>query len=219
MSDDIPLINDRPFRAIFLVGSTGVGRRTAARIIAQHTSIGPIVLDAFHFELRERCHAAFKLFDEQRLPAPATCFDGQLDQPLDLFAGKTPRNAYLRFQRFVIDTMGAGALGEWVVQRLTYYRRLQEKRKVPPDSRVRSVMLVDDAPTASYQVIVDALGAQNCTQLVIRRDGTVSLPVELPGVRTEVVRNPGDSEAAFESAIRKAAPHLFIEIARVTESL
>jgi len=200
-----------PFKALFITGGTGTGRRTAAKIIAEGAmGLRPCVVDAFYFELRERCHAAYKLFDAQRLPAPANYFDDQLDVPTAYFGDKTPRYAYSKFARFVNDAMGPDAPGLWVTQRLTYYRKLQEKME--PEKRVRAVVLFDDAPTPSYEAVVKYIGAEHCSQLLVRRDGTVSLAVDLPGVRKSEVKNPGDTIAGFESAIRKAAPHLFIEI-------
>lgn len=210
-------IKTGPFQAIFLVGGTGTGRRTAAKILTETSAMRPIVLDAFHFEVRERCHAAFKLFDQQRLPAQANYFEETIDEPNALFGGLTPRVAYSKFTQFVHKAMGLNAPGKWVVERLQFYRKLQSEKlrngAIPLDRRVNAVALFDDAPVYSYEQVVTYIGADNCTQLVIQRDGIASMPVDLPGVRTIEVKNPGDSVAAFESAIRRAAPHLFIQIA------
>ena len=213
MSNGKIIAAPQPFKAVFLVGSTGVGRRTAAKILGE-SDLGckPVVMDAFHFELRERCHAANKLFDSQRLPAQANAFEATIDEPNPLFGGLSPRVAYSKFARYVNDAMGPEAMGRWVVQRLKFYRALQEER-IAPEKRVRSVVIFDDAPTASFQEVVNYIGAGNCTQILIRRDGISSLAVQLPGVRLCEVKNSGDGISAFELAIRKAAPHLFIQLA------
>lgn len=207
-------VDSMPFRVVFVVGGAGSGRRTAAKIIAEKGAIGPCVLDAFSFELRERCHAAFKLYSDDRLPAPATYFEEQLDTKLDMFAGLSPRSAYDKFAAFLWATHGRECLGRWVVERIDYYRKLQIRKKIPLERHVRAVVLFDDAPAASYKVVADALGANNCTQLVIRRRGTTTLPLDLPGVHTAAVENCGDTVAGFEAAIRQAVPRLFIAIAK-----
>ncbi len=211
----LPEIQKEPFKAIFLVGGNGSGRKTAAKILSEQGAIRPIVVDSFHYELRERCHAAWKLFDASRLPAAANYFEDRLDEPCDLFHGCSPRNAYLKFQRFVHDAMGHAAMGEWVVERLTYYRSLQAERlkkgQVPPDRIVRGVILYDDAPASAYREVVKYLGAENCVAVTIRRQGVLSLPIELPGVRQYEVTNSGDTVSAFNSAFCRSVPHLFIE--------
>lgn len=213
---NVPILQG-PFKALFMVGGTGSGRKTAAQIVAGSGAVRPMLLDAFYFELRERCHAAYKLFDQQRLPAPANYFEPVMNEPQEMFMGKTPASAYAQFTKFVHEAMGREAMGVWMTQRLRYFRQSQEQRiadgLIANDRRVRGAVIIDEAPLPAYAEVVKYIGAENCTQLVITRDNINAIPKELAGVRTCRVRNPGDSVAAFETAIRNAAPHLFIEIA------
>lgn len=211
MTDQTPIINLKPFRAIFLVGGRTAGRHTAAEIIAKSSSVGPVVVDAFDYETRERCHAAYKIVDQRNVPAPANYFDSTIDTPSELFGGLPPRTAYQKFSKFVNDAMGVAVRGTWVVERCRYFRALQEKR-IAENRRARAIVLIDDAPIESYQEIVKEFGADNCTQLVIRRDSTVCWRLELPNVKTAEVFNRGKSLEEFERAIRLAVPHLFIEV-------
>ena len=209
-----------PFRVVFMSGARGSGKKTAAKIIADTAATGPYVIDAFLFEMRERCHAAFKLFDPQRLPVHPLYFEESLDVPLGVFHG-TPRAAYARFAQFARDVMGPQVEGDWVAGRLRYFRRMQqEKLERGMISKVaRGTIIVDmpqyTADSVVYRPIVDYVGAENCTVLHIERAGSgIAQHICLDGVRGVRVRNPGDSVAAFETAIRKAAPHLYIEIAQ-----
>lgn len=212
----VDIISNRPFKATFLVGGEGSGRKTAARIIAEQGGVTPVVVDAFYYEMRERCHAALKLFDAQRLPVHADCFSGALNEPSEYFSGLTPRACYARFGRMMSEMFGPQIQGDWVVQRLRFYRSLQEEKLsrglIAPDKVVQGIIVIDDAPGQSYQAIVNHLGVTNCTQVVIHRQGVVSFPVSVPHMSTVRVDNPGDSIAAFENALRKAAPHIFIKI-------
>lgn len=205
-------MDTRPFHVVFLVGSIGVGKRTAAKIMSDTVAIRPVVIDAFEFELRERCHAAYKLFDRQRLPVPANQFDAELDTPSKYFEGKSPRTAYAAFTKFVHENMGRDAMGRWLVDRVKFFRQLQAERLKPSDC-ARGMIIFDTAPQAAYERVVEYVGAENCTQIVIKRDGAVSLPVSIPGRMAEV-KNSGETVAGLELAIRRAVPHLFIEMAK-----
>lgn len=211
------------FQVIFLKGMSGSGRKTLAQILHDNMPT-PVVVDAFCFEFRERCHAAFKIVGQDRLPAPPMVFEGQLDEALDIFNGVTPRTAYTEFQSFINRTIGQEAMGQWVVDRIGFYRAMQLRKYADtPEKHANTAILVDDAPLSSYQTIVDTFGAENCTQILVSRDGSSAAPLNLfdaksnHPVQTVRVNNRGKNVEDFAEAIKKAAPHLFESVAIPSE--
>lgn len=199
----------QPFKAIFLTGCQNAGKKVAAQILAR-TAAGhaTLVIDSFGAEMRERCHGAYKLLDSRNLPAHPGVFQQTIDQPSPYFGDKSPRVAYAEFAEFMQKSLGRDIAGKWMVERLSYYR--QRAATAPT-----GVIIFDAAPLPAYQQMLGYVGVDNCTELVVCRDGKRMPPtLGSHGVRFAHVMNPGDTVAAFESAIRKAAPHLYIEIAR-----
>lgn len=216
------IINPNPFRVVLVTGPTsapdfeGNPLRTVAAGIAQESTNAqmPLVLDGFNIEMRERCHAAFKLYSEDGMPAPWFQFEDSLQEPTSWFNGMAPGVAYAQFQSFCHSVMGAGVLGQWVVERCNFYR--EQQRKLDPDQRAQGVLLADIGSYEDYKTVVDSYGADNITLVEVRAAGAVDLSaniissLEVPKrVQVEFTQNEDD----LVQAIRDAAPHLFIKIA------
>lgn len=204
----VPLILG-PLRVILLSGSTPDCKESAV-ILSKAPALMPTVVDAFSFESRERCHAAMKLFDRQRLPAPANYFEESLNEQNEMLEGRSPSTVYLEFTAFLHKLFGHDVLGRWVVERATFYRKLQAKQQV---EAVRTLIIMDRAPAPAYKRVIGEFGANNVTNVVLRRRGVHPFPVPLDGIRTIQVSVEGDSPSDLESAIRDAAPGFYIEIA------
>lgn len=210
-----------PLKVIFLLGARGAGKSTAALQLAEHAAGGPFVLDGFNVEPRERCHAAYKIIDMQsRLPAPSHQFEDALDTPHDAFVGLSPRNAYIRFDRWLRDAFPKGTLGVWLAERCRYFQRVQ-KAKLPEEKRARTVIVHDEGTQPDYEEAVKIFGAAHCSAIHIKRADDKSAAAlwtpqiaELVGGRVYTVENPGDHPSKLEKALRQAAPLLFLEIAK-----
>ena len=216
------LINTTPFRVVLVAGPTtapgfdgNVLRNVAAAIAQESTKAGmPLVLDGFNIEMRERSHAAFKLYGEDGLPVPWFQFEDSLQEPTDWFNGMSPGAAYAAFQAFVHGFMGESVLGQWVVERCNFYR--EQQRKLEPEQRATGVVLADIASYEDYNRVIQSYGADNVTLVEVRAAGAVDLSsniisnLEVPKrVQVEFQNNEDD----LVQAVRDAAPHLFIKIA------
>ena len=173
----------------------------------------PWLVDWLAVEVRERCHAAYKIIDgRDGMPATYPAFAGQLDVPLDLFGGLSPRNAYQRFESsWLASAFPEDQLGRWAADRMKAWIEDQQRRCAPKPTQ--SIMVPDCAGRGpSAQRVVDAFPG-DVTLLQVYAKGDSRYPLELTGVRDCVVEiaedfTPSQNEAAF----RKAAPHLFLEL-------
>ena len=169
MNQNELILNTSPFRAVFVMGPTtspeydGNPLRDVAAAIAQEASKEgmPLVLDGFNIEMRERCHAAYKLYSEDGMPAPWFQFEDSIDEPTDYFNGLTPAAAYGRFMDFCHNNMGQGILGQWVVERANFFR--EKQRKQPPEQRAQGIITADVASAFDYRRVVETYGAHNVT--------------------------------------------------------
>lgn len=203
------------FKVIFLSGAEGSGRKLASAVIGKEGATGPYLMDLFQFESRERCHASFKIMENQtRHPAPGYAFEHQIDVPLKCFEGMTPKQAYRAFrENFVFPCCGEDAEGRWLVERIEFFRD-QQRKKRSEDKWVKAVVVPDLESAACAQVLIDKYGIENCTHIHVVRQGTEDAPMTPAlGVETRVVENPGDTVSGLANAVRYAVPHLFIYLA------
>lgn len=217
----LPILNPklRMKQVVLLNGPPRSGKDTVAHIICSTAAHGPWVHDKFAVELKERCHAAYRLYDSRSgLPVHHNYFEKQKDVPLQLFEGLTPRRAYIEFyEKWVAPVCGKDALGRWLVERVGYFMFQQEKNL--PAAKRNCAMVISDAGTPeAVQKVVDRFGTDACTLINIERDGCTfegdsRKKFEIPGIRTCTLRNPGDTVESLLAAVRAAAPHLYIEIA------
>ena len=212
--DNSLIFDNQPFKVVFINAYSDDVARQAAGFIADK-AVGPLAVDSFNFELRERCHAAFKLFTEERLPAAANYFDANLDQPTDFFAGNTPNQMYDRFSTFILETHGPEVLGQWVVERANYYR--QQQRKLPPEQRVKGIILFDTATDESMERVAKSFGLDNCLELSIVDAPRPFGYGTIDDVEIRTVVDPKTTQEELGEAIRLVAPTLFIEIAKSFE--
>ena len=216
------IISNQPFRVVLVMGptsapgSTGNILRDVAAVTANEAANAqlPLALDGFNIELRERCHAAFKLYGEDKLPCAWFQFEDSLQDPTDYFNGLTPGSAYAAFQSFCHSFMSEDILGQWVVERTRYYQEAQ--RKLPPDQRATGILLADIASVEDYKNVIGSFGPENVTLIQVRAKGAVDLSARIVpelevGRKVEVEYTSDKEELA--KAIRAAAPNLFIKIA------
>jgi hypothetical protein len=206
-------------RIILVSGPPRAGKDTAGQLLCAH-AVGPLALDKLAVDLKERCHAAYRLFDGRtRMPLRHDYFEAQKDVMLQCFEGLTPRQAYVKFfQCWVEPVVGAGALGMWMVRRqMALMRYGLEKGMVMP----AGLVITDAGRVEDCLPVIRQHGAESCTQLRVERDGCtfegdsrVDFDLSSRGVRVATVRNPGDTMAGLLNRLREAAPWLFIEIAR-----
>jgi hypothetical protein len=160
-----------------------------ARKIASEGANGPWLLDCAEAEVRERTHGAHRIYDRQTgLPANWASFEGQLDVELAWFCGLTPRRAYQHLLAYyLLPVVGSGEVASWSVHRIMMYAELQEHHRVPPERRVRAVVLSHCAgPLVPVlrDALAEAFGAENVSEV----DGDVTV-----------------------DGVRAARPDLFIE--------
>lgn len=210
-----------PLRIVFINGPSRSGKDTAGLVICKEAANGPWVLDKFAAELKGRCHGAYKLVDGRTgRPIPFDAFEGQKDVPLDAFNGLSPRQAYIKFfENWVLPVHGEGALGRWLIQRIDFF--MEHLKEARPDYVPRGVVITDAGRRRECLPLVEKYGAENCTLIDIERDGLSydgdcrgRFGLEDMGVRRCRVKNPGDSLSGLSLALRDAAPHLFLEIAK-----
>jgi len=200
-------------RVVFMAGALGSGRRTAGEVLCREGSRGPWVMDSVEHELRERCHAAYRIHDRRTgRAAAALAFEGQLDVPLTIFEGLSPRLAYSRFRGYVEGSSGVRAPGEWLARRVAFLLDLQV-RELPPERRCRSLVVVDPERAEDCLGLVRLVGAGSCTLVrMIRQDLVDVSGMQLDGVRTADAWNPGDTVSGLANDLRRKAPHLFLEV-------
>lgn len=211
------ILNTQPFKAVFVVGPQESSeypgnpcRDVAAAIAQESTKEGmPLVLDGFCIEMRERCHAAYKLYSEDGMPAPWFQFEDSLGLPSSFFADKSPSEAYRAFSDYVTEQMGEATLGQWVVERANFYR--EKQRKAPPEQRAQGIITADVTSVANYNRVAKSYGVGNTTLVTVGQ----YVPVGLGGIEADRTVNIEftTNEADLVQAVREAAPHLFIKIA------
>ncbi len=210
MSPTLPL----DLNVVFVSGPKGSGRTETGLVICRN-GVGRWVLDAYRFELRERCHAAYRLHSKQSArPLRHDFFDKQIDVPLAPFEGLSPLRAYEKFEAWARDAVGDGCLGKWQAVRLGIFVKMHENE--PPERRPQSVVIVDAQRPEDCAHVVRAVGANRCTLLRVGRTpdqwispGCSSGPLFLDGVRSFNILNPGDTLEGLEAAVRAKVPDLF----------
>lgn len=206
-----PIIR-RPLRFIIISGAPNSGRMTAARIIGNTAdATGPWLMDRVQTEMRERCHAIFKILEQgTNLPAPPQVFDNQMDVPLKMFDGMTPAAAYAKFRKFAEDLWGPGIMGEWLGNRIKFFQQLEDKRETKDP--IRSVLVPDfrGGDTAVVEKLMEIFGAENFTHLHVTRNGAMDIHPRFGIDKVFQIKNPGDSKASFEQLIRDTLPGLYI---------
>jgi hypothetical protein len=226
MNNNKLILDDQPFKVVIVLGPTsapgyvGNVRRDVAALIAKESADQEMALvqDGFNIEMRERCHAAFKLYAEDGLPVPWFQFENCLNDPTDFFNGMSPEAAYASFQSYVHTFMADSIMGQWVVERCNYYRNKQ--KELAPDARAKGVILADVASVADYKNVIESYGVDNATLIQVRCKGGIDLTAAIaPNLRTGRLAQIEFTEDKDQltKAIREAAPHLFIKIARTFE--
>lgn len=200
-----------PLKVVFFLGPRGAGKSSAALLVAENGSGGPYVLDGFDVEVRERCHAAYKIIDtETRLPAPAHHFEASLDQPHEAFDGMSPRNAYLKFRRWVNDAFPTGTPGRWLAQRARFFQDLQAKRR-PADQRVRTLLVHDEGTPADYGEAIKLFAVENCLAVqVVGQHQLAAWAPSIEGLTPVAVKNLKTDLPSLRAALGAAVPSLFL---------
>lgn len=177
-------------------------RKFVAHLIATQAanSGGSWAQDHLDFEVQERTHAIYKLFDVQRrMMLPAGSLDEIQDRPLPEMGGKTPRQAYALVKQFLRDNCGRDCIAQWLIARVDLF--------LPRHPEIKNLLVCDVDCVEDAQAIVNKYGRDVVTHVVVGRRPTFQVDC----ARTATV-DPTDSESGTLSNLKKAVPFLFLEI-------
>ena len=207
-------------KVVFVNGPPCSGKDTVGDILFRCGS-GRRLAQKFAMEVKERTHAAFRIVDKTGRPVPHDYFEKQKEVPLDCFLGLSPRQAYIEFsERFYKPLFGERIFGTLLARRLELTLLAASKQKF--FRHVPDAFTITDSGFAEEAVpVVRMFDAENCTLIRVHREGCnfdsdsrSYIDLSSLGVKTVDVENPGNNFAAFQLALERAAPLLFMEIIR-----
>ena len=215
----VELIGQRvPVQVVFINGPPRSGKDTVGEILCKHGAGRRLVMK-FAFEVKERTHAAFRIVDETGRPVPHDYFENQKDVPLDCFMGLSPRQAYIELsERFYKPLFGKNIFGYLLAKRMEL--TLLHAQKTPGFVHTPTAFTITDSGfEAEAGPVVEMFDSEHCTLIRVHRKGCDFSGdsrgyIELPGIKTIDVENPGGTFASFQLALERSVPLLFLEIAQ-----
>lgn len=165
-------------RIVFLNGPPRCGKDTAGNILQETAGYR---VAKFAEILKERTHA---LYGKN---LPHGFFEQRKDEPVGFFLGATPRAAYIAVsERLMKPLHGEDIFGRLLLEHIRPMLAL----------RLTGVAITDSGFAAEAAPIVAWAGTAQCTLIRIHREGCTFAGdsrgyIELPGVRTVEVVNPG----------------------------
>lgn len=161
-------------------------------------------------ELKERTHAAYRLFRHDGQPFDHDAYEETKDQRREVaFLGLTPREAYIAFhERYLKPVHGPDILGRLLIER---EQRLCGRHKLLPWAPDASACAVSDAGDAAQCVpLIEAWGRENVTLIHLTRPGCEwtdnRVRFELLDVETVELNNNGSSWLSLRDEIQNVIP-------------
>lgn len=189
---------------LFLInGPPRSGKDTLAGLLGDERGCYHWKLSA---ELKERCHAAYRLTRVGGGDLPAEWFEGSKDLPCVGFRGLTPRAAYISFHEdYLKKVHGPRILGELLVDRVV--RECREKDMsphwLPP---IAEVAVSDAGDSEQCLPLVERFGQENVVLIYLSRPGVQWTDNRrqfiLPGIRSQAIENNGTVED-LRSSLRR----------------
>lgn len=183
---------------ILLNGPPRAGKDYAGRILFRILDeLRPTAVVKFATEVKERCHAAYRIFDVDGEPVPADSFERTKDQPSASFLGRTPRECYIAFSEKLMKPLhGQDVFGRLLLKTIQGF------------SGPWTFVITDSGFAAEARPLVEHVGASRALLIRLHREGRTFAGdsrsyIELDGVRTVDIVNPGDLEG-FERVLRRA---------------
>ena len=170
------MVESAPRRVVFLNGPPGSGKDTAGAFLASRLA---------NARLRKFASALkFATHDLYGLPrwVQHDHFEAVKNEPLDLFFGLSPRQAYIQTsEQLVKPVMGADFFG-----------RIMARRIIDGDAAIS--IITDSGFAAEAMPIVTAIGPENCLLIRLDRDGASFKDdsrgyIDLPFVELDVIFN------------------------------
>lgn len=155
-------------KVIFVNGPPRSGKDTAGDALEIILSASAVYTHKLSKELKERCHAAYYACQLNMDPLPHDEFEDCKDEPLDVFEGLTPRQAYIAFsENWLKPTHGAAKLGEWLAGEMDD-SILSEDSPMQYD---RYHIITDSGFSEECGPIIEKFGRENCILLRLHREG------------------------------------------------
>lgn len=174
-----------------LNGPPRSGKDTVSSFI--HWKLGGLQVK-LAWELKERTHGAYSLFDEEGKVLSHDSFEAEKDQPRDDFLGLTPREAYIGFHDRLLKPMhGPEILGKLLLHRLQWMAPGRHQG-VPWLIEDRSTVVSDAGTAEEVGPLVEKWGTDCVTLVHLTRPGCEwdnRKRFDLPGVRTVELNNAG----------------------------
>ena len=195
-------------KIILINGAPRSGKDSAGRLMSEDLP-GRWIVTKFATEVKERCHAAYGLADEDG-PYVDNYFEHCKDEPRLTFMGLTPRQAYIHFSETYMKAVhGEEVFGKMLVRRLLHIRA-----QFIPEYRYRPGFIITDSGfAAETRPLVEEFGADAITLIRLHRPGYTfegdSRSLIDIGVPTYDVNSPdGDLPGLLEN-IKKRVPFLW----------
>lgn len=211
------MTTSRKVKIVFVNGPPRSGKDTIGMVIAKES---PRVVRVCKFatELKERVHAAYRLFDKRtRKPIAAEALESIKDHPQPFFMGRTPREVWIAFsEAFMKPLHGKDVFGRLLLSRLQYELACEDG--LSAEKQTEAIVITDSGFQEEAAVIVRHFGADSCRLIRVHRHGHdfagdsrdyVNLAIE-----THDVDNPeGDPKGLLEN-LRPAIGDLLLGIVK-----
>lgn len=188
-----------------LNGPPRSGKDTAGAMMASCLGRDGYSVAKLAAELKERTHAAYRLFGTNSRPLRHDWFESVKDEPREEFLGRTPRDAYIQFHEGMLKPLH----GEEVLGVLLLARLRGRLFGLDPEG---DLIVTDAGDRLQCLPLVDAFGEANTTLIHLEAQGSRwtdnRVPFTLDRVRTVEVTNPKDSCSNLLRVLKDTLPEL-----------
>lgn len=212
------MTTSRNVRIVFVNGPPRSGKDTVGVVIAKE-SPRVVRICKFATEVKDRVHAAYRLFDKQaRRPLPSEALESIKEHPQSFLLGKTPREVYIAFsETFMKPLHGEDIFGRLLLGRLQY--ELACEGGLPAEKQTEVVVITDSGFKPEAGVIVEHFGADSCRLIRVHRhghdfSGDSRDYANIPGIEVHDVDNPEGDLKGLLANLRPAIGDLLLGIVR-----
>jgi len=207
-------------KIVLVNGPPRSGKDTVGAIIVKES---PRIVRCCKFatELKDRVHAAYRLFDKRtRKPIVTEALESVKDHPQPFFLGKTPREIYIAFSEvFMKPLHGKDIFGRLLLGRLQY--ELECEGGLPPEKRTEVIVITDSGFRKEVEMLSAHFGVHNCRLIQVHRhgcdfsgDSRGYLDVSDIGMEVHEVVNPEGDLSGLLTNLRPAIGDLLLGIVK-----